>query len=82
MFENFLTLCMTGLTVQKYLKSLTFFAVFLFLNIREAATGGALLKSVLKNFAKFKEKHLCHSLFFAGLRNLFTEHLWTTASDI
>ena len=77
MFENFLTLCMTGLTVQKYLKSL-----FLFLNIREAATGGALLKSVLKNFAKFKEKHLCHSLFFAGLRNLFTEHLWTTASDI
>ena len=31
----------------------------------EAATGGVLYKkSVLKNFAKFTEKHLCQSLFF------------------
>ena len=31
-------------------------------------------KSVLKNFAKFAEKHLCQSLFFnkvAGLRQLY-----------
>ena len=44
--------------------------------------------SVLRNFTKFTEKHLCQSLFFnkvAGLRPVsknifFTKHVWTTAS--
>ena len=37
----------------------------------EAATGGVLLKGVLRNFTKFTGKHLCQRLFFnknAGLR--------------
>ena len=43
--------------------------------------GGVLLKVVLKNFAKFIGKHLCHSLFFnkvAGLRpaTLIKKILW------
>ena len=40
-------------------------------------------KCVLRNFTKFKGKHLCQSVFFekvAGLKNTFsTEHLWTNA---
>ena len=52
-------------------------------------------KGVLKNFAKFKGKHLCQSLFFkkqtlahvfscefyeTSKNTIFTEHLWTNAS--
>ena len=39
--------------------------------MKEAATGGSIKTSVLKNFAKFLGKHLCQSLFFnkvTGLR--------------
>ena len=54
-------------------------------------------KDVLRNFAKFTGKHLCQSLFFKketlaqvfscefceiSKNTFFTEHLWTTASDI
>ena len=43
--------------------------------------GGVLLKSVLRDFAKFSEKHLCQSLFLnkiAGLRpaTLLKKRLW------
>ena len=40
-------------------------------------------KIVLKNFAKFTEKHLCQSLFLKKLQvsGVFTEHLWATASE-
>ena len=52
-------------------------------------------KGLLRNFAKFTVKHLCHSLFFNKealtqvfsyefweifKNTFFTEHLWTTAS--
>ena len=37
----------------------------------EATTGRcSILKRVLKNFAKFKGKHLCQSLFFAQVAGL------------
>ena len=47
-------------------------------------------KGVLRNFTKFTEKHLCQSLFFNKVaaatllkkNTFFTEHLWTTASEI
>ena len=52
----------------------------------EAAIGGVLYKrDVLRNFAKFKGKHLCQSLFFnkvAGLNTLSTENVRTTASEM
>ena len=32
--------------------------------------GGVLLKSVLRDFAKFSEKHLCQSLFFNKVAGL------------
>ena len=38
---------------------------------QKQSPGGLLQKDVLRNFAKFTEKHLCQSLFFnivAGLR--------------
>ena len=54
-------------------------------------------KGVLRNFAKFTEKHLCQRLFFNKKETLaqvfscefreiskntfFTEHLWTNASE-
>ena len=56
-------------------------------NFLEAATRGV-KKGVLKNFVKFIGKHLWQGLFFnkvAGQlfnNTFFTEHLWTTASDI
>ena len=36
----------------------------------EAATGGVYKKCVLRNFAKFIEKHLCQSLFFNKVADL------------
>ena len=41
-------------------------------------------KGVLKNFAKFTEKHLCQSIFFnkvAGLRQNFQKHLFLQNSS-
>ena len=52
----------------------------------------SIIKSVLRNLAKFTGKHLCQSLFFNKVANLrtyeiskntlFTDHLWTTASVV
>ena len=56
------------------------------------------MKGVLRNFTKFTGKHICQSLFFNKKEtlaqvlscefceifknNFFTEHLWTTASNL
>ena len=60
----------------------------------EAATGGVLWKSVLKNFTNFTRKQLCWSLFFNNAADLrpeiceifkntyFEEHLRTNASEL
>ena len=37
---------------------------------QEQLPGGVLLKSVLRYFAKFSEKHLCQSLFFNKVAGL------------
>ena len=50
-----------------------------------------MIKSTIRNFAKFPGKYLCQNLFlnkFAGLfcetskSTFFTEHLWTTAYEL
>ena len=38
-------------------------------------------KGVLRNFGKFKGKHLCYSLCFNKVADLLYEHLRTTASS-
>ena len=45
---------------------------------QKQSCGGNLKKGVLKNFAKFTEKHLCQSLFFNNLRpaTLLKKGLW------
>ena len=55
----------------------------IFLNNPEQSSGGVLLNSVLKNFAKFKGKHLCQTLFLkkvAGLKpqacSFIKKRLW------
>ena len=37
----------------------------------EAATGATIYKNVLKNYEKFTGKHLCQSLFFNKVTDLF-----------
>ena len=53
-------------------------------NYRSSRRRCSVRNDVLRNFAKFTEKHLCQSLFLnkvAGL-TFFTEHLRATASGI
>ena len=46
--------------------------------MKEAATGGSIKTSVLKNFAKFLGKHLCQSLFLIKLQasGFIEKRLW------
>ena len=56
-----------------------------YLLVSEAATRCVFLrKAVLRNFAKFTGKHLCHSLYLNHVQayTFFTEHLLTTASEV
>ena len=53
----------------------------MFVKYRSSHQKCSMKKGVLRNFAKFTEKHLCHSLFFnkvAGLRpaTLLKKRLW------
>ena len=57
----------------------------IFFTNSEAATGGvSVKKGVLRSFAKFTGKHLCHSLFFikVAVKNSLWQHFRTSASTI
>ena len=52
------------LTIRSLIKSSNFLTMCLFLLFRGSQPEVFCKKSVLRNFAKFTGKYLCHSLFF------------------
>ena len=75
----------TGVSLWIYLYECIFSFLPLCFKKNKSSHRRCSVKKGVLNFANFKGKHLCGSLFLIGLQarpenNYFEEHLWTTAS--